>query len=174
MSNTTNIVANDARALPPQSLTSLVNALLERLPQDSTPVVAVVKPESRNPTSTKTHRGTAETTSSYNPSLIYILEFLSMLAIKNKDTSSSIGKDVAEVLQDVVRNYNSTHPLIVSRAAFYLLNLLSASHVSISIPLVREFFLILTRRSLISALPSSYTLYQVSIKLQRISLRCQL
>ena len=66
----------------------------------------------------------------YDPSAIYLLELASMIAIANTDSGEFVSKDVAEVLQDVVRSSNSLHPLVASRAAFYLLHVLHANYVS--------------------------------------------
>ena len=108
-----------------------MQALLEQLPQDSSPVVAIVKstePGSPNPAKSNGNRGT---TSSYNPSVLYILELATVMAMKNKDSSIDIGKDVVEALLDVLRDSKTWHPIVISRAVFYLLNLLNACHVSI-------------------------------------------
>lgn len=71
-------------------------------------------------------------TSVYNPSAVYVLELASMLAIRDENSALAVGRDVAEALQDVVRNAPNLHPMIVSRAVFYLLHLLEASYVCIS------------------------------------------
>jgi brefeldin A-resistance guanine nucleotide exchange factor 1 len=115
--------------LPSEGLSALVHALLEHLPQDSAPVVAVVKaePGSSNPIKLNGHRPVASI-SNYNPSIVYVLEFASMLAIRDESCAQAVGKDVAEALQDVVRGASHLHPVIVSRAIFYLLNLLNASY----------------------------------------------
>ena len=106
-----------------------MHALLEHLPQDSTPVVAVVKSEPGSPNPAKPNGHPSLAVSNYNPSTIYILELASMQVIKNKDGASAVGKDVVEALQNILRNSNSYHPLIVSRTAFYLLHILNANHV---------------------------------------------
>jgi brefeldin A-resistance guanine nucleotide exchange factor 1 len=94
-------------------------------------MVIVVKPEPGSPTKSSANRAT--TTSNYDPRIVYILELAAMLAIKDERSSATIGREVAEALQNVVRGSANSHPLIVSRAVFYLLHLLNASHVS-SIP----------------------------------------
>jgi len=91
-------------------------------------MVIVVKPEPGSPTKPSANRAT--TTSDYDPRIVYILELAAMLAIKDEGSSATIGKEVAEALQNVVRSSANSHPLIVSRAVFYLLHLLNASHVS--------------------------------------------
>ena len=97
------------------------------VPRESSPVVAVIKPEpgSPNPAKMNGHRAASQ----YDPTVIYMLELASMIAIKNT-TSDTIGKSVVEVLQDVIRSSGTLHPLVVSRAAFYLLHVLYANYVS--------------------------------------------
>jgi brefeldin A-resistance guanine nucleotide exchange factor 1 len=118
-----------SRHIPSPALEALVHALLDRLPQDQSPVVAIVKPESGLPKVPSTNEGSPSTTA-YNPAVVYILEVATMLVVRNKDTTAALGKEVVEALQDTVRDTKSSHPLVVSRAALYLLTLLSASHVS--------------------------------------------
>ena len=126
--------AYNYRNLPSESLAALVRALLEQLPEDSSPVLISVKPEPGSPKPVKVngHR-TSTATTTYDPRIVYILELASMLAIKDESSTAVVGKDVTEALQNFVRGSASTHPLVVSRAVFYLLHLLNASHVSRSV-----------------------------------------
>ena len=116
------------RTLPAESLTALVHALLGRLPEDSSPAVIMVKPEPGSP-NPKVNGHRISAISTYDPSILYILELATMLAIRDENSTAAVGKDLAEALQNIVRNAANNHPLIVSRATFYLLHLLSASHV---------------------------------------------
>ena len=115
--------------MPKNASLALVHALLEKVPRESTPMVAVIKPEpgSPNPNKNTTRPGMPL----YDPSTVYILELASVIAIKNTSGREVISKEVVEVLQGVVRNSNSLHPLVVSRAAFYLLHVLHANYVSL-------------------------------------------
>jgi golgi-specific brefeldin A-resistance guanine nucleotide exchange factor 1 len=103
-----------------------VHALLEGIPSETTPVVAVIKQEPGSPLPAKLRE--QQNPSNYNPSMIYILELSSMIAIKNTDHGGAVSKDVVEALQDVIRSSNGMHPLVVSRAAFYLLHVLNANY----------------------------------------------
>ena len=107
----------------------LVQTLLEQLPEDSNPVVAVVKPEPGSPNPAKQNGGRVQTIAAYNSSVIYILELATILSIKNRDTVLNTGKDVVEALFNVVRDWQNWHPIIVSRVLLYLLHLLKACHV---------------------------------------------
>ena len=108
----------------------MVHTLLDQLPQKSSPVVIVVKPDVGSPNSSKINGHRTSSAIFYDPSVVYILEVATLLAIRGEAASADIGKDVAEALQNVVRDASNIHPLIVSRAVFYLLHLLQASHVS--------------------------------------------
>lgn len=110
-------------------MTALVRALLEHLPQDSAPVVAIVKPDLMPTPATKINGQKSNNAANYNPAMIYILELASIIVIQNHESAVSVGKEVVEALQDVIRNANTFHPLIVSRATLYLLHILRASHV---------------------------------------------
>lgn len=118
-------------SLPTESLTSLVHALLEQLPQDNTPVVAVVKPEAINPANPRSNAQRAQSQTSYSPAIAYVLELASTLIIRNPSALETVGKEVVEALRDNLRSAGSSHPLLVSRTIFYLLHILSVSHVSI-------------------------------------------
>lgn len=117
--------------MPPESLKSLVSALLRQLPQESSPVVIVVKPDrpSTAPTGTNGHRSDPHGPA-YDPSVVFILELATIIAMRDEDSISAVGEAVADALHNVVRDATNVHPLIVSRAVFYLLHLLNASQVS--------------------------------------------
>ncbi|MCJ1417746.1 GDP/GTP exchange factor for ARF [Xylographa parallela] len=114
--------------LPPKPLAALTHALLDQIPEESSPAVIVVKPEQGSPNPRVNGQSQSLTTPSYDPSIVYILEISTMFAIRDEASTATIGQDVAEALQNIVRNAANNHSLIVSRAAFYLLSLLSASH----------------------------------------------
>ena len=69
----------------------------------------------------------------YDPSIVFVLEFATILAARDAETISRLGEEVADALQSVVRDATHMHPLIVSRASFYLLSFLRASHVSVGL-----------------------------------------
>ena len=119
----------DVRTLPSKPLAALTHALLDQIPEESSPAVIVVKPEQGSPNPRVNGQSQSLTTPSYDPSIVYILEISTMFAIRDEASTATIGQDVAEALQNIVRNAANNHSLIVSRAAFYLLSLLSASHV---------------------------------------------
>ncbi|KAL9600383.1 MAG: hypothetical protein Q9219_003233 [cf. Caloplaca sp. 3 TL-2023] len=124
--------------MPPRATKDLTLALLEQLPQASSPAVIVVKPE-RPPSPVKTNglrqgnRGPA-----YDPSLVYVLEFITLLAIHDESHLAAVGEMVADALQNVVRNAANVHFMVLSRAVYYLLVLLqrSAAQALVRAPVV--------------------------------------
>ena len=117
------------RTIPQKPLAALTHALLDQIPEESSPAVIVVKPEQGPPNPKASGQSLGSILPSYDPSIVYILELSTMFAIRDEVSSATVGQDVAEALQNIVRNAANNHSLIVSRAAFYLLSVLSASHV---------------------------------------------
>jgi golgi-specific brefeldin A-resistance guanine nucleotide exchange factor 1 len=66
----------------------------------------------------------------YDPAVVYILEFCTVLALRSPETIEALGKQVAEALQMILRNSSRYHSALVSRAAYYQFNMLKASYVS--------------------------------------------
>lgn len=112
-----------------ESLKPLVLALLSQLPDDPSTIVISVKSETDNSTPTNGQRA-ASNAPIYDPSMVYILELCTVLALRDKETVAALGADVAEALQNVMRNQKSWHSIMTSRTIYYLLNLLHASYVS--------------------------------------------
>ena len=122
------LVFANVLAIPPFSLKNLVHALLEELPQESSPVVIVVKPNRPTPAPVKINGHRTDSRGPvYDPSVVFILELATILAMRDEDSIAIVGEAVADVLQNVIRNAANIHPLVVSRAVFYLLHLLHAS-----------------------------------------------
>jgi brefeldin A-resistance guanine nucleotide exchange factor 1 len=119
--------ANPNRNMPVDSLKPLVKALLDQLPDDPTSIVISVKSETESPISPNAQK--APTGPPYDPSHVYLLEFCTVLALRDSETITALGADVAEALMNVMRNAASYHNIMVSRTVFYLLHLLHASYV---------------------------------------------
>lgn len=114
--------------MPVDSLRPLIQALISQLPDDPSSVVISVKSEVDPPSSPINGINGASSSPVYDPSMVYILELCTVLAIRDKETIDAFGADVAEALQNVIRNSASWHTLMVSRTIFYLLHLLHASY----------------------------------------------
>ncbi len=116
--------------MPPHGRESLVRALLRQLPEQSSPVVIVVKPEKPAPAPIRSngHRSISASPA-YDPSVIFVLELSTILATRDPESVAMMGQAVADALRAIVRDAANVHPLILSRAVFYLLYLLNASQV---------------------------------------------
>ncbi len=122
--------------MPPESRQSLVQALLNKLPEPASPVVISVRPERpvTSPSRTNGHR-TNPSTPSYDPSLVFVLELATIFATRDQRSVALMGQAVADALQTIIRDAANVHPMVLSRAIFYLLYLLNVSQVSIIHPL---------------------------------------
>ena len=110
-----------------------MGALLEQLPEKSSPVVITVKPERPSPDTPRTngHR-TINQGPLYDPATVFVLELATVLAMRDAESIAALGQAVADALHTVVRDAAKVHPLVLSRAVYYLLHLLNASQVRLS------------------------------------------
>ncbi|KAL8847164.1 MAG: hypothetical protein Q9221_007794 [Calogaya cf. arnoldii] len=117
----------DATQMPPRATKDLTLALLEQLPQDSGPLVPAVKPE--RPAAPPKMNGQRQGTRgpAYDPSLLYVLELITVLATRDDENFAAVGELVADAIQNVVRNAANVHSMVLARAVFYLLLLLQKS-----------------------------------------------
>jgi brefeldin A-resistance guanine nucleotide exchange factor 1 len=115
--------------MPVDSLQPLVQALLSQLPEDPSTAVIAVKPEIVLPTPVNNQQ-VPPNDATYDPATVYLLELCTVLALRDPSTVESFGRDVAEALQNILRDTTSHHYITVSRSVFYLLSLLRASYVS--------------------------------------------
>lgn len=107
-----------------------MRALLSRLPEDTSPKIMLVKPELPAPTPVRpTGQKPKHIELEYDPSSIFVLELATSLSVRDNSTLSQTGNDVAVALQSVVRDSSNCHPVTLSRAVYYLLRFLRASHV---------------------------------------------
>jgi brefeldin A-resistance guanine nucleotide exchange factor 1 len=119
--------------MPVDSIKPLVQALLAELPDDPTSIVISVKTETDPQAPANSQKSTA-TGPAYDPAMVYLLELCTVLALRDKETIMALGADVAEALQNVMRNAASYHSIMISRSMFYLLHLLHAGYVSLILP----------------------------------------
>jgi len=118
---------NTSRNLPTESLKPLVEALLSKLPDDPSSIVITVKSDA-GPQSSQ-NEPKSFTGLAYDPSLVYILELCTVLALRDSETINALGGQVAEALQNVMRNAPNYHHIMVARSMYYVLHLLHASYV---------------------------------------------
>ncbi|KAA8571032.1 hypothetical protein EYC84_000398 [Monilinia fructicola] len=114
--------------MPVGSLRPLLQALISQLPDDPSSVVISVKSEVEPPSSPTNGINGTLSGPVYDPSMVYVLELCTVLATRDNETINAFGADVAEALQNVIRNSSSWHYVMVSRTIFYLLHLLHASY----------------------------------------------
>ncbi|PHH73087.1 hypothetical protein CDD82_5663 [Ophiocordyceps australis] len=100
---------------------TLVQALLDQMPEDDNSAVMSVRPDS---TASSQISGQSRSSLQYDPSTAYILEFATAIAIRNAASLDAMGKQVIDTLQQVLRSPTSWHWITVSRATFYALVLL--------------------------------------------------
>jgi len=101
------------------------------LPEDANPRVIVVKPEVPAPTPIRPNGPKAVSVQTpYNPSLVCLLELATVIAIRDEGTVKAFGKEVAEVLQNAIRDADHLHPVAASRLCYYIFCILKASNVS--------------------------------------------
>jgi brefeldin A-resistance guanine nucleotide exchange factor 1 len=120
-------ILGNVSELPVESLKTLTLALLAQLPQQDSPPLTTVKPENHAPQGRNGSKGGVEQPV-YNPAVVYVLELATILALRDEVTITTLGADVADALQSVVRDAERLHPIALSRTVFYLLSLLRASY----------------------------------------------
>lgn len=113
--------------MPPRATKDLTLALLEQLPQDSSPLVPAVKVERPAAPPKMNGQRQGNRGPAYDPSLLYVLELITVLAIRDDESFAAIGELVADAVQNVVRNAANIHSMVLARAVFYLLLLLQKS-----------------------------------------------
>jgi brefeldin A-resistance guanine nucleotide exchange factor 1 len=113
-------------------LQPLVNALLSQLPDDPSSTIISVKSDTGiNPPANG--QRTASDGPHYDPAVVYLLELCTVIALRDEETIQILGNDVAEALQNILRDPSSYHSTMIARTVFYLLSLLQASYVSITL-----------------------------------------
>lgn len=123
------ILANISQ-LPVESLRSLLSSLLEHLPEDGSPRVIVVKPEIPGASPRTTGPRQKGKGPLYDPSLVFVLELATVLALRDEETVKELAKDVTDALASVIRDAPKHHYVVIARSVYYLLSLLKASNVS--------------------------------------------
>lgn len=106
-----------------------MDALLEQIPEDNAAgVVIKVKSDNVPPTSPANTNNKPASTPPYEPGPVYILEFCTVLALRNEESVKLVGKRVVDALQGILRDVSRFHPIFIGRATYYLFSLLRASY----------------------------------------------
>lgn len=116
------------RNLPRQSLETLVDSLLETLPDDNGPTPVITVKTENPPSSPSNGQKPRQPTPVYDPSVVYVLEFCTVLALRDQNTIELLTKRVVNAIGGILRNASHYHPILLERATFYLFTLLHASY----------------------------------------------
>ncbi|KAL1876336.1 hypothetical protein VTK73DRAFT_9579 [Phialemonium thermophilum] len=113
--------------LPIESLQALTVALLNEIPDDvDSGIVISVKAENVPASAANGHKSQSKPV--YDPTLVYVLEFCTVLALRDHNTMIALGKRVVDALQMILRDVGRYHPILVGRVTFYLFRLLHSSY----------------------------------------------
>lgn len=123
------ILANISH-LPVESLRSLLTALLAQIPENGSPIIMATKPDLPNVHSPRSANHPASKRPTYDPSLVFVLELATVLALRDEETVRELAKDVTDALSGVISDARKLHPVVIGRSVYYLLSLLRASNVS--------------------------------------------
>lgn len=107
-----------------------MQVLLDQLPESSHEAVITVKQEGM-PSPPTNGQDSSPSTLKYDPTVAFLLEFSTILAIRDDEAVESIGKPAFDTMQGILRNSAQWHPITVSRATFYALKILKASYVRV-------------------------------------------
>lgn len=105
-----------------------MDALLDEIPEDAGSTVITVKAENIPPSQANGQRA-RQTNAVYDPALVYILEFCTVLALRDESTIERLGQRVTAAIQSILRDTTRYHPILIERATYYLFSLLKASYV---------------------------------------------
>jgi golgi-specific brefeldin A-resistance guanine nucleotide exchange factor 1 len=105
---------------------------LEELPEDDNSAVPVITVKSESmPSSPGQSAKQAQRQATYDPAVVYILEFCASLALRDTESIELLGKQISDHLQAILRDASRHHHILVSRVAFYQFSILNASYVSL-------------------------------------------
>ncbi len=139
-----------------------MDTLLDQIPEDNGAMVIKVKSENIPPSQANGQKQ-RQSTAVYDPALVYILEFCTVLALRDEGTAELLGKRVVKAIQAILRDVPRYHPILIERATFYLFNLLQASYVSSALcSPFGDARLTLARSTTTSALQFSFMLSRAS------------
>jgi brefeldin A-resistance guanine nucleotide exchange factor 1 len=112
------------------ALKHIIHALVSQLPEDPSATIISVKPDAA-PSVAVNGQNRASDGPVYDPSVVYLLELSTVLALRDDESIKAVGQEVAEALQNMIRDAANYHHTMISRTTFYLLNLLQSSYVSL-------------------------------------------
>ncbi|KFA77076.1 hypothetical protein S40288_07970 [Stachybotrys chartarum IBT 40288] len=120
-------VFENVAKLDASAAAGLVDSLLAQLPDDDQSTVISMKADNV-PAPVMSGQNGIPKLATYDPAIVFILEFCTKLATKDANAVSSMGKGVFEALQGILRDPSQWHTITVSRATFYALQVLRTSY----------------------------------------------
>ncbi|TQS32534.1 hypothetical protein Golomagni_07147, partial [Golovinomyces magnicellulatus] len=120
------VFANVAK-LSPEAAMELVEALLEQLPEDDSTTIIGAKEEAAA-TAAASGQAPASQPHKYDPSVSYILEFCTIIATRDSLSMELMGQQVFDQIQVLLRESSQWHPITVSRAVYYALQILKVGY----------------------------------------------
>lgn len=120
------VFANVAK-LEPEAAMELVESLLQQLPEDDSTTIIGSKEEAAATAVASGHTTTAQP-HKYDPSVSYILEFCTIIATRDSLSMELMGQQVFDQIQVLLRESSQWHPITVSRAVYYALQILKVGY----------------------------------------------
>ncbi|KAG5981365.1 hypothetical protein E4U55_003007 [Claviceps digitariae] len=120
-------VFQDILNLPVLPTTHLIEALLDQILEDDQNTVITVKQDTI-PTASGTIQGATSYQPTYDPTVAYILEFCTILALKNMELMQSMSRVVFSAILGLLRDPAKWHPITLSLATFHALSILKKSY----------------------------------------------
>lgn len=108
---------------------------MEQLPEDNNSSVITVKQENM-PSSPTIGQGPAHGGVQYDPTVVFILEFCTKMAIRDDESIEVVAKPVFDIVQGILRDSSQWHPITVSRSTLYAFQILKSSyeHEIVNVP----------------------------------------
>ena len=108
----------------------LVAAFLNQIPENDNATVISVKQDGAPPTSA-VDGIQPKPQPRYDPGVAYILEFCTVLALREQESISLMGKQVFDATLGLLRDHSQWHSTTLAHAAFHSLSILRASYVRV-------------------------------------------
>ncbi|KAG6001207.1 hypothetical protein E4U21_004613 [Claviceps maximensis] len=113
--------------LPVLPASHLIEILLEQILEDDQNTIITVKQDT-TPTAPGTSQEVTSSQPMHDPTVAYILEFCTLLVLRNGELVQTMGRAVISAILGLLRDPAKWHPLTLSRATFYALSILKESY----------------------------------------------
>ncbi|KAG5953945.1 hypothetical protein E4U53_006482 [Claviceps sorghi] len=120
-------IFQDILHLPVLPTTHLIEAFLDQILEDDQNTVITVK-QATIPTATDTNQRATSHQPTYDPTIAYILEFCTILVLRNGELMQATGRAVFSAVLGLLRDPTKWHPITLSRATFHALSILKQSY----------------------------------------------